>query len=331
MLLEDDLHADAAGLSAGIGAAQSEIRRSDGVPEAIASSLFDDHVALAERLARRYTSGRGVDDDLRQVALLGLHLATQRFDPERGRFAAFASATIAGELKKHLRDMGWGLRVPRSCQEDSITVGAARERLTARLGRAPSAGEVAEHTGLEPGRVEAARRARRARYTDPLDDLERAPTLTSRASPEDAAILAVTLDQLEPTQKRLIRLRYAEGLNRTSIARRLGMSCSQVDRRLKRALTVLRRQLAESEDPSAVDAEIARATSGPAAAISDRSERSHLGSPDHLESDGEQQGATREEREVEPQLVVAFHHVVESEDVMVDDALDDVEQSPPCE
>ena len=243
MLLDDHLDTDADRREGKAGATGVGSLDDDGVRDEAPSELFDRHVALAERRARRYSFGRGIDDDLRQVALLGLHLATQRFDPDLGHFAPFASVTIDGELKKHLRNTGWRVRVPRSRQEDAITVNAADERLTARLARTPTVGEIAQHTGFDHDRVVEARRARRARFAEALDDVDAPPA--SATSLEDAAIMSVTLDQLEHTQRRLIRLRYTEGLDRTTIARRVGMSCTQVDRRLKRALSVLRRQLEE--------------------------------------------------------------------------------------
>lgn len=207
------------------------------------TELFDDHVGLADRLARRYSFGGGVDDDLRQVAHLGLFLAAQRFDPELGYFVRFATVTIVGELKKHLRSTGWGVRVPRSLQEDSITVAAARDRLTSRLGREPTVDEVADHTGFDVERVVEGTRAKEARFSTSIEQV--GLDVAGESTTEGAAILSQSIEQLDADERQLIHLRYSEGLSQTEIGRLIGVSQPQVYRRLQRALVRLRAELGE--------------------------------------------------------------------------------------
>ena len=206
------------------------------------ADLFEQHLALADRLARRYAFGPGVDEDLQQVARLGLHLAAQRFDPDLGVFVRFATVTIVGELKKHLRSHGWGVHVPRPLQEDSITVAAAVDRLTGRLGRAPTVSELADHTGRDRERVVEALRVRDARFSSSLAAAGDRPEQTNTA---DRAIVAVALDDLADDERELIRWRFEDGLTQSEIGERIGISQPQVHRRLSRAIEALRERLTD--------------------------------------------------------------------------------------
>lgn len=207
--------------------------------------LFDEHVGLADRLARRYSFGGRVDDDLRQVAQIGLLLAARRFDPDLGVFVRYATVTIIGELKKHLRSHGWGVRVPRSLQEDSITVASARDRLTGQLGRAPTVHEVARHTGFEPERVTEAIRTRESRFTTSIEQI--GLDYEDATSSMDLAIVAHALGELPEDMRGLIEYRYRDGLTQAEIGRLIGVSQPQVHRRLTHALEQLRRLLEVSE------------------------------------------------------------------------------------
>ena len=215
----------------------------DGFADAEVEQLFADNVELADRLARRYSFGAGLDDDLRQVAHIGLLLACRRFDPEIGVFVRFAAVTIIGELKKHLRSTGWGVRVPRSLQEDSITVAAATDRLTSRFGRSPTVGEVAEHTGFERERVTEALRTRQARFASSVEGNE--IDVVGFDDPASAAMVEQALDGLDADQRQLIELRHHEGLTQAEIGRLIQISQPQVHRRLARAEEALRHLLRE--------------------------------------------------------------------------------------
>ncbi len=109
---------------------------------------------FAEYLARRFTGRGESQEDLEQVAGLGLVLAVDRFDVERGvAFSTYAAATIIGELKRHFRDKGWAIRVPRLVQEHSLDVGKAAQTLWQELGRSPTVPELARKTGLSEDEV----------------------------------------------------------------------------------------------------------------------------------------------------------------------------------
>lgn len=210
-----------------------------------AQALFDDHLALADRLARRYSHGSGVDDDLRQVARLGLLLAARRFDPELGVFVRFATVTIVGELKKHLRDTGWSIHVPRSLQEDAITVSAAIERLTARLAGAPLTSEIADHTGFSNERVIEALRVREVRFSEPAEQHDESASVES--DPAAYAVLTTAVDQLDDADRHLLSLRFEAGLSQVEISRHIGVSQPQVHRRLGVAIQRLREHMALDE------------------------------------------------------------------------------------
>lgn len=203
--------------------------------------LFEEHRTFADQLARRYSHGKVLDDDLRQVAHLGLLLACRRFDPDLGRFLRFASMTIVGELKKHLRSHGWSVHVPRSLQEDSITVSKATERLTQRLKRPPRIGEIAADVGLSVERVTEAVRAHAARFRAPLDGTER--LLRARGDVATTVLVSAALDTLDPDERDLITMRFEDGMTQREIGERLGVSQPEAHRRLTRSLDHLRRQL----------------------------------------------------------------------------------------
>src|SRR6478609_7182594 len=112
------------------------------------NELVEDHMRLAEFLARRFQHRGEPLDDLRQVALVGLLKAVERFEPDRGlQFSSFATPTIIGELKRHFRDKGWAVRVPRRIQELHLELDQTVATLTQELRRPPSTAEIAERAG----------------------------------------------------------------------------------------------------------------------------------------------------------------------------------------
>src|SRR4051812_7314867 len=131
--------------------------------------LVEEFMPLARHLAHRYH--RGVErEDLEQVAALGLVKAIDRFDPDRGvAFTSFAVPTIAGEIKRYFRDLGWSVRVPRDLQELSVRVERETEVLTGRLGRLPTPAELAEACETTVERVLEARGLGTAHFADSLD------------------------------------------------------------------------------------------------------------------------------------------------------------------
>lgn len=197
---------------------------------------------LAHRLARRYSTGSAVDPDLMQVANLGLVLAAQRYDPELGTFQAFALSTVSGELKKHLRDHGWLVRVPRSIQEHSLDVDKALVVLEQRLGGSPSVEQVAEETGLDSESVLMAFRARDVRFSNPMPDTEppaRPVDLDEQVMVRDA------LSRLPSKDAELLHMIQIEELTQREAAARLGVSQTSIHRRLNNAHRRLRQILCD--------------------------------------------------------------------------------------
>src|SRR5215210_5675320 len=142
---------------AGLGARSTTLpevdlwRMRDAGDEGAREALVHRYLSLARQLAARY-AGRGRPlDDLVQVANLGLVKAVGRYDPHRGAaFSSYAVPTIVGELRRHFRDAGWAVHVPRSVQERVLTIGKAADRLSADTGRTPTVSELSRATGESP-------------------------------------------------------------------------------------------------------------------------------------------------------------------------------------
>ena len=119
----------------------------------VREELVERFMPLARRLAARYAGGAEPFDDLVQVASVGLVKAIDRFDPERGTaFSTFAVPTILGELKRHFRDRGWSVHVPRDVQERILKVERAMAELPAKLGHTPTVQEIGRaHRGHRRG------------------------------------------------------------------------------------------------------------------------------------------------------------------------------------
>lgn len=210
---------------------------------------------LSEYLARRF-AGRGEDtDDLIQVASIGLISAIDRFDPSRGvQFSTYAGATIVGELKRHFRDKSWAIRVPRQLQETSLRVNRAIPELTQRLGRSPTAGEIADSLGLTREEILEARQAGEAYSTASLDSPLAESGLTAAdtmgADDRDIELLgegwasvAAGIKELPPRERRVLFLRFFEGKTQSEIAEEVGVSQMHVSRILASTLDTLRNRL----------------------------------------------------------------------------------------
>ena len=203
---------------------------------------------LVRRLAKRYSYTSEPQDDLEQVASLGLLNALTRYDPHVGSsFRAFAVPTIVGELRRHFRDAAWSMRLPRSLQERTREVQLALGDLSGRLGRSPTIAEVAERIGATTEQVIEALEARLAYRVESLDAPED-PGEEGRsrrsmgaedagyADAENAQLLARALKSLPPRELALVRLRFGEDLSQSEIGRVLGISQMHVSRLLRRAL-----------------------------------------------------------------------------------------------
>jgi RNA polymerase sigma-B factor len=218
----------------------------------IRDQLFADYLPLADSCARRYRRRGEADDDLTQVAGLGLLKAIERYDPARGTcFSSYAVPTIVGELQRHFRDHGWTVRPPRGLQEEVIRV--ERERVTqlTRLGREPTAAELAAAIGTTVEDVFEAREAARARGRTSLDAPlggEADTTVADLVGDEDAgfahidtALAAASLVATLPEREQVIvNLRFRDELTQQEIGRRIGCSQMQVSRMLRAALARLK-------------------------------------------------------------------------------------------
>jgi RNA polymerase sigma-B factor len=209
---------------------------------------------LARSLARRYANKGEPLDDLEQVACVGLIKAIDRFDLSRDvRFATYAVPTIAGELKRHFRDRGWMMRVPRDVQELSGKIGIVRERLVHDLARSPTVAELARATGTDDDRVMEALAAAEAYRTLSLDQPFQDGTGPLEAIGDDdlgferaeaRAMLADGLHELAPREREIVRLRYFEGLTQREIAEHIGISQMHVSRLIRRTVQQLRDRIA---------------------------------------------------------------------------------------
>jgi RNA polymerase sigma-B factor len=216
--------------------------------------LAETMLPLARSLARRY-AGRGEPlDDLEQVACVGLLKAIDRFDISREvRFATFAVPTIAGELKRHFRDRGWMLRVPRDVQELSARVARARETLTRELGRVPTVAELANtlDVGVEQvlDALSAADSYRMLSLDEPLTDGSGALEAIGGDDSgfelaEHRVLLRRGIDALGPREREILRLRFYEGLTQREIAREVGISQMHVSRLIRRSVDTMRDSIA---------------------------------------------------------------------------------------
>jgi RNA polymerase sigma-B factor len=217
--------------------------------------IVERHRPLAEGLARRFR-GRAEQEDLTQVAMLALVKAVDRFDLDRGvPFTAYATATIVGELKRHLRDTAWAVRVPRHLQEVGLAVGRAIEALTQRLGRSPTVSELSAETGLPEEEILEGLEVGAAYEADSLD----APGPGGEGTRMDPAVeddtlelmeewtsVAGALRELPERERRILHLRFFRNMSQSAIAAELGISQMHVSRLLARTLARLREA---SEEP----------------------------------------------------------------------------------
>jgi RNA polymerase sigma-B factor len=217
-------------------------------------AVVERFLPLARQLARRYQHGGEQLDDLIQVASLGLLKAIDRFDPARETaFSSFAVPTILGELKRHFRDKGWSVRVPRDLQELAVKVEPVGEQLLRELGRAPTLAEVAERIGVTEEQVLEAREAAAAYRAVSLDrpredDDDTADALGAAVGiedpgfsvAEDAATVERLMRVLTDREREVLRLRFAEDLTQAEIGARVGVSQMHVSRLIRQAIARLR-------------------------------------------------------------------------------------------
>ena len=217
--------------------------------------LVQRHLPLVRSLARRY-AGRGESlEDIEQVGAIGLLKAIDRYEMSREvALTTYATPNVVGEIKRHFRDKGWAIRVPRALQELNGKMGPTIERLTSKLGRSPSIAEIAAEFETTTEQVLEALEAGSA-YA-PLS-LSAGPTGEDELDPmetigtddvefertDDRTSLEPALASLPDREREILRMRFEDGLTQTQIAERVGISQMHVSRLIRRSLERMRNQM----------------------------------------------------------------------------------------
>jgi RNA polymerase sigma-B factor len=215
--------------------------------------LVEMHLPLVEYLARRFHNRGELHDDLVQVATIGLIKSVDRFDLGRGvEFSTYATPTIVGEIKRHFRDKGWAIRVPRRLQELKLALAKATGELSQANGRSPTVAELARHLELTEEEVLEGLESANAYSTVSLDAPDGgdsdALAVADTLGTIDAALEGVEyreslkplLDELPAREKRILLLRFFGNMTQSQIAAELGISQMHVSRLLARTLAQLR-------------------------------------------------------------------------------------------
>jgi RNA polymerase sigma-B factor len=222
----------------------------------IRDTLVEMHLPLVEYLARRFRNRGEPLDDLVQVATIGLIKSVDRFDLERGvEFSTYATPTIVGEIKRHFRDKGWAIRVPRRLQELKLALAKATSELSQRNGRAPTVAELASHLELTEDEIleglESANAYSAVSLDAPDTGDDDSPAVSDSLGTTDDALEGVEyreslkplLEQLPPREKKILLLRFFGNMTQSQIAAELGISQMHVSRLLARTLVQLREGL----------------------------------------------------------------------------------------
>lgn len=224
--------------------------------------LVMSHLNLVRFIANKFKNRGEPIDDLIQVGYLGLLKAIDRFDPSRGlEFTTFATPTIMGEIKRHFRDKGWSVRVPRRLQELSAKVNQATDTLTSQLQRSPTIAEIADYLDATVDEVLEAMESSSAYSSVSLEAPSGAvdddtPSVIDRYATEDSdlaftddrIIIEEALASFSPRERDVIEMRFLKGMTQIEIAEKLGISQVQVSRLLRRTL----KKIQDKIDPEGV-------------------------------------------------------------------------------
>jgi RNA polymerase sigma-B factor len=224
--------------------------------------LIEQYMSLVRSLARRYAYRGEQLDDLVQIGAIGLIKAIDRFDLDRGvELTTYATPNIIGEIKRHFRDKGWSVRVPRGLQELSVQLSRLVEQLTVQLGRSPTIAEIAKEAGvdeehvleaLESGRAYSSVSLSAGSIGDEDGDLDPLETIGTEEHQyevsEDRAVLEPGFRVLDERERRILHLRFFEGLTQSQIAQQIGISQMHVSRLIRRALEKIRDEISVEEE-----------------------------------------------------------------------------------
>jgi RNA polymerase sigma-B factor len=223
--------------------------------------LIEQYMSLVRSLARRYSYRGEQLEDLVQIGAIGLIKAIDRFDLDRGvELTTYATPNIIGEIKRHFRDRGWAVRVPRGLQELNVQLSRLVESLTVQLARSPTIPELAKAAGVEEEEVLEALESGRA-YSSlslssgggsdedgELDPLESLGEIEHQYEvSEDRAVLAPGFRVLDERERTILHLRFFDGLTQSQIAQQVGISQMHVSRLIRRSLEKIRAEIAADE------------------------------------------------------------------------------------
>ena len=224
--------------------------------------LIEQYMSLVRSLARRYSYRGEQLEDLVQIGAIGLIKAIDRFDVNRGvELTTYATPNIIGEIKRHFRDKGWSVRVPRGLQELNVQLSRLMEQLTVQFGRSPTIPELAKASGAQEEEVLEALESGRAYSSlslsaggggdgdDDLDPLESIGTEEHQYEvSEDRAVLAPGFRALDERERKILQLRFFDGLTQSQIAQQVGISQMHVSRLIRRSLEKIRAEIAADGD-----------------------------------------------------------------------------------
>jgi RNA polymerase sigma-B factor len=227
--------------------------------------LIEQYMSLVRSLARRYSYRGEQLEDLVQIGAIGLIKAIDRFDLDRGvELTTYATPNIIGEIKRHFRDKGWSVRVPRGLQELNVQLSRLMEQLTVQLGRSPTIPELAKASGsteedvleaLESGRAYSSLSLSTGGGSDGDEDLDPLESIGSEEHQyevsEDRAVLAPGFRALDDRERMILQLRFFDGLTQSQIAQQVGISQMHVSRLIRRSLEKIREEIASDEETNA--------------------------------------------------------------------------------
>ncbi|WP_424185722.1 SigB/SigF/SigG family RNA polymerase sigma factor [Actinokineospora sp. G85] len=240
----------------------AELAEDDPRREAVRDQLVTGHLPLAEHIATRFAHRGVAREDLVQVGTVGLINAVDRFDPTRGiDFLSYAVPTIMGEVRRYFRDSAWSVRVPRRLKELHLTISAAGNELSQRLGRAPTPSEIAAHLGIPKDEVYEGLEAGQVYQSVSLDEAlssgePDSDPLADTLGEDDAGLLGIEdheslrplIERLPERERRILMLRFFKNMTQTQIAERVGVSQMHVSRLLTKTLETLRTGLVDQAE-----------------------------------------------------------------------------------